>query len=81
MLQDNGKFGHRSSLVRFLNVLLEMWHCKKPKQFEPRHEISNTEFDILTSVDFDEPLHPPFKLRNSKWCSVSSLPIIEYSSD
>ena len=23
----------------------------------------------------------PFKLRNSKWCSVSSLTIIEYSSD
>ena len=22
--------------------------------------------DILTSVDSDEPVHPPFKLRNSK---------------
>ena len=43
---------------------------------EPWHEIN-----ILTSVDLDEPLQPPFKLRNSKWCSVSSLPIIEYSSD
>ena len=31
------------------------------EQNEPRHEISN----ILTSVDSDEPLHPPFKL-NSK---------------
>ena len=31
--------------------------------------------------DSDEPLQPPFKLRNSKWCSVSSLTIIEYSSD
>ena len=28
--------------------------------------------DILTSVDSDEPLQPCFKLRNSKWCSVSS---------
>ena len=36
---------------------------------------------ILTSVDSDEPLQPPFKLRNSKCCSVSSLTIIEYSSD
>ena len=35
----------------------------------------------LTCVDSDEPLQPPFKLRNSKWCSVSSLTIIEYSSD
>ena len=39
------------------------------------------QFDILTSVDSDEPLQPPFKLRNSKWCSVSSLIIIEYSRD
>ena len=36
---------------------------------------------ILTGVDSDEPLQPPFMLRNSKWCSVSSLTIIEYSSD
>ena len=36
---------------------------------------------ILTCVDSDEPLQPPFKLKNSKWCSVSSLTIIEYSSD
>ena len=39
------------------------------------------QFDILTNVDSDEPLQPHFKLRNSKRCSVSSLPIIEYSSD
>ena len=32
---------------------------------------------ILTGVDSDEPLQPPFKLRNTKWCSVSSLTIIE----
>ena len=36
---------------------------------------------ILTSVDSDEPLQPPFKPRNSNYCSVSSLTIIEYSSD
>ena len=28
---------------------------------------------ILTSVDSDELVQPPFKLRNSKCCSVSSL--------
>ena len=39
------------------------------------------QFDILTSVDSDELLLPPFELRNSKWCSVSSLTIKEYSSD
>ena len=50
------------------------------KLFEPRHEIANN-LPFLTSVDWDEPLQPPFKLRYSKWCSVSSLTIIEYSSN
>ena len=36
---------------------------------------------ILTSVDSDEPVLPSFKLRNSKWWSVSSLTLIEYSSN
>ena len=36
---------------------------------------------ILTSVDSEKPVQPPFKLRNSKYCSVSSLTLIEYSSD
>ena len=36
---------------------------------------------ILTSVDSDEPVQTPFKLRNSKRCSVGSLTVIEYSSD
>ena len=36
---------------------------------------------ILTSVDSDEAMQPPFKLRNSKWSSESSLTVIEYSSD
>ena len=36
---------------------------------------------ILTSVDSDEPVQPHFKLRTSKRCSVSSLTIIENSSD
>ena len=30
------------------------------------------QFDILTSVDSDEPVQPPVKLSNSKWCSVRS---------
>ena len=32
---------------------------------------------ILTSVYSDEPVQPPFKHRNSKWCSVSSLTLID----
>ena len=35
-----------------------------------------------TKIESDEPpLQPPFKLRNSKCCSVNSLTLIEYSSD
>ena len=36
---------------------------------------------ILASVDSDEPVQPPIRLRNSKWCLVSSLTLLEYSSD
>ena len=36
---------------------------------------------IFTSVDSYEPVQPPFKLRNLKWGSVSSLTVIEYLSD
>ena len=39
------------------------------------------QYGILTSVDSDEPVQPPFKLQNFKWCSASSLTLIEYSSD
>ena len=36
---------------------------------------------LLTFVDSDEPVHPPFKLRNFEWGSVSSLTVIEYWRD
>ena len=36
---------------------------------------------ILTRVDSDESVLPSFRLRNTKWFSVSSLTFIEYSSD
>ena len=36
---------------------------------------------ILTSVDSDELVQPPYKPRNSKCCLDSSLTVIEYSSD
>ena len=29
----------------------------------------------------DEPVQPPVMLKNSKFCSVNSLTVIEYSSD
>ena len=55
------------------NVAYERASLYKPNKSqvrnEPWHEISNN----LTSVDSEEPLQPPFKLRNSKWCSAISL--------
>ena len=36
---------------------------------------------MLASLESDEPVQPPFKLRNSKWCSASSLTFIKYASD
>ena len=36
---------------------------------------------VLTSVDSDKPLQPIFKLRHTKWCSVSSLIFKIYQSD
>ena len=43
--------------------------------FEPRHVISNKV--AFWQVYSDEPVQPPFKLRNSKWCSVNSLTVTE----
>ena len=39
------------------------------------------QWGISTCVDSDEPVHPQFKFRNSKWCSVSSVTLTECSSD
>ena len=36
---------------------------------------------ILTRIDSDEHVQSPIKLRNSSCCSVSSLTVIEHSSD
>ena len=57
----------------------------KPAALQPRVKHSTTEplrtlqwCGILTCVDSDNPVQPPFKLRNSKWCSVRTLRVIEY---
>ena len=36
---------------------------------------------LLKWIDSDEPVQPPVKFRNSKWCSINSLTLIKYSSD
>ena len=52
---------------------------EKNNFFEPRRDFQQC--DILTSVDSYEPVQPPFKFRNYKCCSVSSLTVIEHLSD
>ena len=51
-------------------TLVKMSNCWK----------SHAAAQFLTSVDTYEPVQPPFELRTSKRCSVSSLTLIEYSS-
>ena len=46
---------------------------------EPRRDFQQC--GILTSVDSVKPVQPLVKLRNSKVCLVSSLTVIEYSSN
>ena len=51
-----------------LFIIIEPFHTKNwatPCDFQ--------QCGILTSVDSDEPVQSALKLRNSKWCSVSSL--------
>ena len=62
-------------------ILVDGYYQNREKVlFEPVHAIFNN-VAFFTSVDSDKPLQPPFRLRNSKWYSVSSFTIIEYSSD
>ena len=64
----------RSDIFRLYNFKIvnnlaeaEIWGFAKLFSFKPRHVISHN------SVGSDEPVQPPFKLKNSKWFSVSSL--------
>ena len=58
-----------------------VFHCVRIKKYLKTATCDFQQCCILISVDSDEPMQPPFKLRNSKLCSVSSLTLKEYSSD
>ena len=77
-------------LIRTLTILLvlTLWlyfeRSNQPERNRKYVWASACDFQqcgILTCVDSDEPGQPPFKLRSSKWCLVSSLTLIEYPSD
>ena len=55
--------------------------CYNPSNHNRAVTYDFQQYGILTCVDSDEPVKPPLRLRNSKCCSVSSLRVIEYSSD
>ena len=93
-LTVRGMSGDGLLLKRFLNGLIELalmklinWNLVSSSHtglIQTEHMSRAMWFPTmwhLTSVDSDEPVQPPFRLRNSKWCSISSLTFIEYSSD
>ena len=58
------------------------WSVRKMLKTLELHSICDFQKSgIVTSVDSDEHVQPPFKLRNTKGCPVSSLTLIDYSSD
>ena len=67
-----------------VRVLPKHHFIPNPKTTQYKNWAATCDFQqcgILTSVDSDEPKQPPFKLRNSKWCSVNSLTVKKYLSD
>ena len=74
-------------LVRLVRLLLECYKIRFSHDIAWSYSIKwamTRDFQqcvILTCVDLNKPLQPLDKLRNSKWCSVSGLTIIEYSSN
>ena len=73
----SGHIGEQKIVFGDLHIINTHSNVTESETFEPWHVISNN----VAFVDSDEPVAHPFKLRHSKWCSVSSLTLIEYSSD
>ena len=57
--------------VARVNLCLWLWHIKIILNWAVTYGFQR--YGILTSVDSDEPVKPPFKLRHSKWCSIPSI--------
>ena len=60
---------------RYIPPSIRFWYRKIGGIIEPWHVISNNKCWLRRACTAS------FKLRNSKWCSVSSLTVIEYSND
>ena len=57
------------------------FHKKNVEQHYMSHDMWFPTMWHFDKVDSDEHVQPPLKQKNSKWCLVSSLTVIEYSSD
>ena len=52
-------------VIQFRSTFIQAYTRDAWVIFEPAH-VYFKQFDMVTSVDSDEPMQPPFKLRNSK---------------
>ena len=61
----------------------ESSHCDGSFEY-PQHMSRDMWFPTMWHFEMNrlrQPVQPPFKLRNPKWCSASSIIFIEYSSN
>ena len=68
---------HTECTFNFLNEIVNFY----PTILKWARTCDFQQCGILTSVDSEKPVLPPFKPKNSKWCWVSSLTVIGYSRD
>ena len=62
---------HTLARVRFCRYMCSL--CDKYRNLIWAVTCDFQQCGILTGVDSDESVQPPFKGKNSRWCSVSSL--------
>ena len=66
---------------RYIGEPAEQRLCRICPQNNVENETHFQQCGILTLVDSDKPVQPPFKLRDSKCCSISRLTVHENLSD
>ena len=85
-------FFRKCNWEHLCEILLNLGHLLREILWQPEYWpniwSATCDFEqcgILSSVDSDEPVQPPLQMilcnLHSKWISVSSLGVIEYSSD
>ena len=70
-----------TNTVDLKSILIDLGSIQKSMQCCLLMACDFQQCGILTSVDSDELVQPPFKLTNAKCCSDCSLTVKEYSRD